>query len=77
MELVGSCIADVCGIAPSAITEDGKLIGYGLDSVRALELILVLEERLDMELNEADPRFARVETVRQLADFVSVLRSEG
>lgn len=74
---VRSCIAEVCGVADSAVTDDGKLIGYGLDSIRSLELLLVLEERLGLELNETDPHLAKIETVRQLADFVSRARDSG
>lgn len=77
LEAVRACVAEVCGVPVSEVSEDGKLLSYGMDSIRALDLVVALEERLGVELNEADPRFAMVETVRQLAEFVSGERDSG
>lgn len=70
LETIRERVAELCAVDPSAIQDDGKLVGYGLDSVRAVELVLTLEEELDVELPEHDPELGRVETPRQLADLV-------
>lgn len=63
-------VARICAVDPSTIRSDGKLVGYGLDSIRAMELILTLEEQLDIEIAEHDPALARVETLRDLVQLV-------
>jgi len=68
-------IADVCGIQATAINDDGKLIAYGLDSVRALDLLLGVEDELGVSISEHDPALRSVETVRQLAELVEQRRS--
>lgn len=70
LETIRERVAELCAVDSSAIQDEGKLVGYGLDSVRAVELVLTLEEELDVELPEHDPELGRVETPRQLADLV-------
>lgn len=74
LEAVRVCVAEVCGRPLAEVTPDGKLLAYGMDSIRALDLVVALEDRLGVELDEADPRFAMIVTVRQLAEFVSAER---
>lgn len=63
-------VARICAVDPATIRDDGKLVGYGLDSIRAMDLILTLEEQLDIEIPEYDPALARVETFRDLVELV-------
>lgn len=47
-------LAQLCAIDPAAIREEAWLIEYGLDSVRSLELVVLLESTLGIELAEAE-----------------------
>lgn len=67
-------IADLCGIDEAVITDGGKLAGYGLDSVRVLDLLFAMEEEFDIELSEHDPGLAKVETLTQLAAHIQKVR---
>ena len=67
-------IAKTCGIEPSRVADDGKLIGYGMDSVRMIELVMTLEDEFGVEISEHDPALEQVKTVRQLAEFVDQRR---
>ena len=69
-------IADICAIPARSIKEEGKLVGYGLDSVRVLDLIMALEDEYDIEISESDPELAAVQTVAELADLVDRRRGE-
>lgn len=70
MQRIRGHVARLCALEASVIEPDGKLVAYGLDSIRAVDLILALEEELDLELSEHDPELARVETLRQFTDLV-------
>lgn len=70
LETIREQLARICALEPSEVETAGKLVGYGLDSVRAVELILTLEEELGVELSEHDPELGRVETLGELADLI-------
>jgi acyl carrier protein len=74
LEVVKMHLADLCGLDRSAIRAEGELIGYGLDSVRALDFLIAMEEEYGVELSEHDPALARVRTVRELVDFIQQRR---
>lgn len=76
LETIRRSVAELCAVDPSAVQDDGKLVGYGLDSLRAMDLILILEEEFGVELPEHDPELGRVETPRQLADLVARRRGD-
>jgi acyl carrier protein len=69
-------IVELCAVPESSVNADGKLAGYGLDSVRALDLLLAMEEEFDVELSEHDPELARVKTVAELVSFIDRARAE-
>ncbi|TNE92409.1 MAG: acyl carrier protein [Deltaproteobacteria bacterium] len=64
-------VAEVCGIEVDTVSDDAKLVGLGLDSVRLVDLMIAVEEEYDIELDEQDPALARVKTTRDLIDYVS------
>ncbi len=74
---VKELVADVCGVDAAAVADDGKLLGYGLDSVRALDLFLAFEDELGIEIDEHDPELGAIKTVRQLAEFLDRRRAEA
>jgi acyl carrier protein len=77
VERVKQVIAEVCAIEPATVEDDGFLLGYDIDSLRMIELILGLEETFEVEVPEHDPRLRNVQTVRELAGFVERLRAEA
>ena len=60
----------MCAVDRSVIKPEGKLVGFGLDSVRLLDLIVAVEESFGISINESDPELARVETV---ADLIALI----
>lgn len=66
-----SLIAEICDVEEQTIVEKGKLVGYGLDSVRVLDLIMALEDEYGLEIDETDPELAEISTVKELADLVA------
>jgi acyl carrier protein len=77
LEKVKALVADVCAVPAASIADDGRLLGYGLDSVRALDLFLAFEDELGVEISEHDPELRDIKTVRQLADFLERRRQGG
>jgi acyl carrier protein len=73
---VRALVANLCGIDEAAINDDGRLLGYGLDSVRALDLFLAFEDELGIEIDEHDPSLSAIKTVRELSEFIERRRSE-
>ncbi|MEN8183785.1 MAG: phosphopantetheine-binding protein [Myxococcota bacterium] len=60
-------------VAPQEIETDAPLFieGLGLDSIDALELAMVLEERYDVSIEDNPEENERIfASVRSLADFV-------
>ena len=70
LETVKRFIAEVCAVDLSTVQPSGKLLAYGLDSVRLLDLILAVEDRYGLEIGDSDPELATVETVADLAAFI-------
>jgi acyl carrier protein len=69
-------VAEICGVDVADLVDDGKLIGFGLDSVRLVDLMIGIEETFDLEINEMDPRLGQVKTVRQLVDYIELRLAE-
>jgi acyl carrier protein len=74
-EIVRSLIAEVCAVEVRAVTPEGRLVGFGLDSVRMLDLILSIETRLGVTVDESDPELGTVQTVADLVALVERRRS--
>lgn len=70
LETVKRFIAEVCAVELAGVQPAGKLLAYGLDSVRLLDLIMAVEDRYGLEIGESDPELAAVETVADLAAFI-------
>lgn len=66
-------LAHICAIDLADVRDEAWLIEYGLDSMRSLELIMVLEEHFDIEL--PDEAIARVRTVADLVRLIEQQRS--
>ena len=64
------------GIAPEAIADDGDLFGegLGLDSIDALELIVLLEKNYGIKLKDPTQGKEIFKSVRTMAEFVQTNR---
>lgn len=67
---VKAAIAQVCEVDLTTVGDAGKLAGYGIDSVRLVDLVLAIEESCGVRITETDPALARIQTVRELAEYV-------
>ena len=75
LDIVRTLIAETCAVSRDVVKADGKLVGFGVDSVRLLDLILALEERFEIAISESDPELAAVETVADLVRLVDRRRA--
>lgn len=68
-------VAELCALDEAEVRPEGELLAYGLDSVLALDLLVEIEHRWQIELPEHDPVLRKVVTVRDLAQVVDARRS--
>lgn len=68
-DTVLAVIAKVSGKDPSEITRESELVAnLGMDSARALELLVELEDQLEIEISDEDA--GKLITVGDILDFV-------
>jgi len=68
LERIKDILAQVCAVARGDVRDDGLLLSYGLDSIRAVDFVLHIEEAFDIEVSESEAtQFA---TVADVADYV-------
>lgn len=66
------------GVDPASIDDDAPFMqDLGLDSVDALELVLGLEQRYDVQLVKQGLEREAFESITKLAEFVARRRAEG
>lgn len=63
--VVRRLVAETCGIDAREVRDDGLLLEYGLDSVRAMDLVISLEEAFGIQVRDEDAA-----TMRHVADVV-------
>lgn len=65
-------------IAPSEIGDDIPLFedGIGLDSVDGLELLVAIERKFDIEIDDGDLGGDVLKNVRSIAEFIERKRAE-
>jgi acyl carrier protein len=69
-------IAKVSGMARDELKPEMELVGnLGLDSAKALELLVELEDQLDMEIG--DDEAAQLNTVGDILDYVKKLSADA
>lgn len=62
-------VAKVSGKEPELLTPDAELVAnLGMDSAKALELLVELEDQLDIEISDEDA--TRLNTVGDIIAFV-------
>lgn len=69
-------VAKVSGKDPEALTPDAELVAnLGMDSAKALELLVELEDQLEIEILDEDA--AKLNTVGDILSFVEGLESRS
>ena len=63
-------IAEVCAVDAAAVQPHSRLLAFGLDSVRLLDLLLAVEDAFGLEIGDSDPELAAVETVGDLVALI-------
>jgi acyl carrier protein len=61
-------VAEVCGTSAAQVRAEAALVEYGLDSVRAVELAISVEETFGIELS--DEALRKLRTAGDLALYV-------
>jgi acyl carrier protein len=66
--IVRQLLAEVCAVDPASVQPDAALIDYGLDSARAIDLIVGLEEAFTIRI--PDDAVAKMKTLRDIVTYV-------
>ncbi|MFY0595221.1 MAG: acyl carrier protein [Cognatishimia sp.] len=75
-EILADALADIVetssGTRPATVNRDASLTSFGLDSLAMVNLVTLIEERLDIEL---EPELAfNYPTINALADFIGQMQ---
>ncbi len=68
-------VAETCALDRAAIRDEGRLSDYGIDSVRAIDLLVSLEETFQIAVPDADA--ARLATIGDVVGYVARRRTGG
>lgn len=61
-------VSEICAVEPAAIRDDARLAEYGMDSVRAMDLLVALEHEFAIEIPDRD--VARLQTSKDIAEYI-------
>lgn len=76
LSTIRQLVAELCALPEAEVRPEGELLAYGLDSVLALDLLVTIEHRWQIDLPEHDPLLRKVVTVRDLARVVDTRREQ-
>lgn len=68
-------IAEKCEIPAESIDEDALLPDLGLDSLQALQLVVLLEKTYHVSIGDED--LQHFQTINKIAEFVNMKASEA
>jgi acyl carrier protein len=68
-------IADACTVSPELVVPPARLRGYGIDSVRLMNLMLTIEEQFDVHFDLEE--LEHVRTVGDLVAYVDRLQGQA
>jgi acyl carrier protein len=71
LERLREMTALVLNMPAAELDAEGRLFGYGLDSIKIVDLAIAIEDEFGVELGEGDAELYRVKTLRQLAELVA------
>jgi acyl carrier protein len=66
-------IGRACQIDTASISRKSNLLGYAIDSIRMMDMLLSVEEDFEIQLQPAD--LDHIRTVGELADYIEMLIS--
>jgi acyl carrier protein len=61
-------IGTLCSVDPGSIRDDARLLGFGFDSIQAINLLISIEEEFSIQLELEHLR--DIKTVRELAEYI-------
>ena len=74
-DIVHCCILEVLELPPETeLAVDGELYSYGMDSLRCMELVVMLEEKFECRFPFEHLVLEEIDTMEKICGF---LRSEG
>jgi len=67
-------VGQACDVEPSTIQAAARLRGYGVDSIRVIDIMLSIEDvfNVQFELEDLEP----IRTIGELAEYIDRLRSK-
>lgn len=68
VDTVKRLLAETCAIDAGEIREDGRLVAYGLDSVRVMDFVIAIEDAYDVRIKQADA--PGLQTVADVAAYI-------
>jgi len=68
LEGVKRHVGEVCAIDPVTIRAEARLAEYGMDSVRAIDLLVALEHEYGIEIPDRD--VPRLQTVKDVVSYI-------
>jgi acyl carrier protein len=71
---IKNLISEMCAVDPAIINKNARLRGFGVDSVRVMELVLCIEDEFQIQLERED--LSEISTVGELADYINSLRTQ-
>jgi acyl carrier protein len=72
LDRIQQLISQVCLVDVSEVKRNARLMAFGIDSVRVIELMMSVEEEFQIQLEPAE--LNDISTVGQLADYVERIR---
>ena len=74
-DIVRSCLLEVLELPPETeLAVDGELYSYGMDSLRCMELVVMLEEKFECLFPFEHMVLDEIDTIEKICGF---LRSDG
>jgi acyl carrier protein len=68
-DFVKNCLVTYIGVDPTTVTPDADLVSdFELDSFDLIELIMIVEEKYNIEVNERD--MTKVSTIQDMIDVI-------
>lgn len=65
-------LGETCDIDPTTILDHHRLVALGLDSVRAADFVIAIEEEMDLVISPAEA--VKLRTVAEVVCFVDQLK---
>ena len=68
LQVLRDLVVERTRVDPDRIQPDSRLVDFGIDSVRAMEIVVDLERIFDLSIPDQD--LLDIETLAQIADYI-------